>query len=891
MEALQLRPIYDALDRTDMRRALAECERVLRKHASHYGARALKTFVLAKTGQTSEALALGQSLLDTPAALASQHVQQGLSMAYRVLGRPDDEIAVYTGALAAAPESVVLRSKIYLAAARSLRFKEQHLAAVELAKRCRGQRTLWWLVVALLLCATSAPRDAPTTAVQLALAERTAAKALAEGQLTTLEELRVYLDVLEAQGKRAEMLAAMGADAGLAAMVLRDPDLVTKRIALMRQTGAHEDAARAAVAALDARDNWADYVHYIGAVAALCLDSDAACEPSSAAWANLQRWAAEPGRARSAKLAAVALAAELHADGRRQAAGAVPAPEVCIWDYVDGFRHKAICYTDIMQYIVGHVRSAPDGEARVAVAARLDEQLGPRLLAAREAAGRGADAAQAWISLERIRYLLQALRGETGAAAWAADVVPLLAFGLESKEARKKQPACSDAVLIAAQRLIQAAFFAHGAAGRSGQLAAALFCVVCVLEAGIRLNDNTPLLKLYAVRLYLYLSCYDRARAIYDTLRVKHIQHDTLAHIIAGQGVALGCHMPDLELCYDGVAFYDMARAKIPRELEAAYQNGTYSNVRDFIEFQDNLAHAMQRECTHRLALRAEALAHASAKDILANWADADARSIAHTDESLAALHDNRDLAVMGLLTPPDMLPWNLELLTRPAPLPGAPWIRAFSLVPQIMHYIVAADVDAADARAAELAALLAEAGDALSPQDALFARGICAVAAVYSRASSKSESIDAHLDALVELVRGRLPDEQLGEPDSADALGDLALRAIRDAAAATELFAYAVILKHALAAQRLPAAAPAGLALGELRKAGLRAANALRGWADKRLRAHIDAHWIASGDDALLYLVCSKHKQSVDLATKACVTSWQRSAKGLLAQWEQLSL
>ncbi|KAJ1726544.1 N-alpha-acetyltransferase 25, NatB auxiliary subunit, partial [Coemansia biformis] len=217
MEARQLRPVYDALDRSDLKQALRESDRLLHKHPNHYGARALKTFVLAKSGQPGEAMALGQSLLDTPPALANHHVQQGLALAFRVLGRPSEEIAVYTAALASSPGSEPLRCKIYMAAARNRMFKEQHLAAVELTKLSKDQKYVWWLITSLLLQAKS-PSDQTTGRVQVTLAERMAERALAGGQLTTLEELRIYLDVLDLQGKHDDMLRVLGADANLAAM-------------------------------------------------------------------------------------------------------------------------------------------------------------------------------------------------------------------------------------------------------------------------------------------------------------------------------------------------------------------------------------------------------------------------------------------------------------------------------------------------------------------------------------------------------------------------------------------------------------------------------------------------------------------------------------------------
>ncbi|PIA13228.1 hypothetical protein COEREDRAFT_83640 [Coemansia reversa NRRL 1564] len=896
MEARKLRPVYDALERSDSAQALRECERLLHKQPNFYSARALKTFILARTGRIVEALALGQSLLDTPKALENQHVQQGLSLAYRVLNRPEDEITVYNTALSFTPESETLHCKVYMAAARSGLFKEQHMAAVNLNKKFKDKKYVWWLVISLLLHGKHSGVDLPSSQVQLKLAERMGEKALAEGQLTTGEELRIYLEVLETLGKHEQMINILGANDSLVAIVENDPDLITQNISLLLKTGAFDKAIDAAVKAYDTRDNWADFELYMDAtvksIDQAAVDEAAKRAAASTICSNLRRWASARDRARGAKLALVSLSIRLYKAGYGELANdLVGSPGELIWSYVDEFQHKAICYSDIMQFINAHVRSTDENVLDTAALKYHEESLNARLNDARDSSCQDESATQSWVNLEKIRYLLQALRRETDPKAWVADIELLLEFALVSNAARKRRPSCSDMAVIASQRIIQSAVLAYGDPSKRGKLASALFKTACVLEAAIQHNSESFLLRLYSIRVYIYLSCYERAKTNYDVLSIKNIQHDTLGHLVIGQGMALGCFVPDLDLCYDSVAFYDQSRSKIPREIEKVYYEGTYSNVSDFLEFQDNLLRSVQRECTHRHALRGEAFEHGCDKGILAKWREADVTSIKHTEETLNTLHDNRDVSVMGLLTPADLPQWNLELLTRATPMPGSDWIQAFSLIPQLMNYMVCADLDAIEITLDKLATIASSSECTLSVQDSLLVRGIVDIALVYIRASSEKESVDEKLDNLVDSICKLLPSDQFDtEPD---VLGTLSSHTIRNASVATELFTYALSLKHALSAQRLSAANTVGLALSQLRKSALKSINMLRAWIDKCARSQIDEQWLCSDDELyspISQFMLSRQKQSVDIAAKACVTSWLRSVKNLLVQWEQCS-
>ncbi|KAJ2910316.1 mitochondrial distribution and morphology [Coemansia aciculifera] len=903
------------MSRGDMKDARKQCDKVLSKQANHAGALAMKAYTLARLGDVDEAVEIGQKLLQAPDALKSPHVQQGLSLMFRVLNMAKEEIAVHTAALKYTTNAEQLHCKIFMAAARNKLYKEQHAAAVSLNKSYKqDHRYLWWVVISLLLQAKFVDEGSSVKALQLTLAERMAEKALSEGRLTNTEELRIYLDVLEIQGKYDAMLAALSISGPLAEKIANDPDLVTRRIELLIKTGDFAKALDAAEQTLESRDNWADYKLYVEAIVAFTRATKDDDTPIRAASANFDKWAAQRGRARGARLADVELATKL-----REAGHSMLIDETTdvvgerIWSYVDQFMNKAICYSDIAQYFVAHANSSGQSPSAIEFHTK---QLQQRLCDARAMVvtsqpkdnvdgiatngERGEDAGQAWVSLERIRYLLQALSDDVDPNSWVTGIDVMVAFGLDSDEAEQKLAACSDMTLIVSQRIIQAAFLAHSEEpSQRDKLCSALFKAICVLEAGIKMNDDQFLLKLYAIRLYLYLSCYDRARAIYDKLSIKNIQLDTLGHFVNGHGMALGCFAADLDLCYDGVAFYDRAETKVPRELESAYEKGTYSNITDFLAFDDNLAHSMQRECTHRCALRGEAFEHGTTKAVLDQWKEADVVSIEHTDASIAALHDNRDVSVMGLQTPVDMTKWNLEIMTRSTPLLGPSWIQVFSMVPQIMHYVICADIELLESRTKDLLVAIDEAGQSMSSFDLLLARGVYQAAILYLRAQSGSEVFSQELTVLTDMIIGALPQDTSSPPSSvatlqARAPADLSLT-IRSAAAATELFTYAQSVRFALAAQKSPSAKAIALELGQVRKTALTLMSSLRALAERPVRESIFEQWTnddSSGEDSLLAsattFLSTRRKSALTVTAKSCASSWLKSVNNMTAHWKK---
>ncbi|KAJ1936473.1 mitochondrial distribution and morphology, partial [Linderina pennispora] len=315
--------------------------------------------------------------------------------------------------------------------------------------------------------------------------------------------------------------------------------------------------------------------------------------------------------------------------------------------------------------------------------------------------------------------------------------------------------------------------------------------------------------------------------------------------MINGHGMALGCFMPDLELCYEGVTFYDRGQSTMPREFETIYEKGSYSNLTDFIEFQDNLMNSIQRVCTHRLALRGEVFEHGDLTELLTLWEEAHIEPLEKTPEMMAALHDNRDTRVVPLLTPVDMSDANLEQLTRPFPVPQQDWVISNSLIPQIMHFISIDDAELLEKKTAQLEEMLASDPQSMSPQDITLCNGVCQLARLYIHASTSKDDLNDQLNVAIATITDSLPDD-IDSNSTTENLGKLATTTLRDLAASTELFSYALVVKHALASHRHSAASRAvAQALAAVRKSALKQVYALRSWVDKDAVDAVDENWM----------------------------------------------
>ncbi|KAJ1670493.1 hypothetical protein EV182_008169, partial [Spiromyces aspiralis] len=136
--------------------------------------------------------------------------------------------------------------------------------------------------------------------------------------MTTLEQLRIYIDILLHQGKKEKAVQSFDADPKLKSLMKHDPDLNSLKLDLLVHTQAFATAQefalellkdRARPTPLDHSNNWDIYKNY-----AKCVVEAQGHEMDG--WDRLSEFAKDPERARNACLAQVELTSLLTEAGK-----------------------------------------------------------------------------------------------------------------------------------------------------------------------------------------------------------------------------------------------------------------------------------------------------------------------------------------------------------------------------------------------------------------------------------------------------------------------------------------------------------------------------------------------------------------------------------------------
>ena len=105
------------------------------------------------------------------------------------------------------------------------------------------------------------------------------------------------------------------------------------------------------------------------------------------------------------------------------------------------------------------------------------------------------------------------------------------------------------------------------------------------------------------VSLYLHVGAVAPAQGWYRLLDIKHIQAETMAHHVLPALLATAQRDPAAGLLRELAAFHDGHLRDGADMTLAAYRNGTFSKVREFVRFKERLERSHQR-----LAARVESL-------------------------------------------------------------------------------------------------------------------------------------------------------------------------------------------------------------------------------------------------------------------------------------------
>ncbi|KAK9472269.1 N-acetyltransferase B complex non catalytic subunit-domain-containing protein [Dipodascopsis tothii] len=281
------------------------------------------------------------------------------------------------------------------------------------------------------------------------------------------------------------------------------------------------------------------------------------------------------------------------------------------------------------------------------------------------------------------------------------------------------------------------------AAGWADTVAACIY----LLEVAAARDSHQYRVRLWLVRLYSVLGCAERALGHYDTLAIKNVQVDTLAHYAFTRAATTRPAWQPLIKTRD---IYSDNAVQTPRMIRAAFDHDAYSQVEGMIEFGRRLTTSVGRGLLLVESRRTARFLRQSMDGLAIN------PRVAECEWT-----DNRDRALLDVPGTTPAAVAAAEVATRVGPLQTGAWVRLFAAKEAVVELLtqptrlppavatlaaaLAAARDAGTATAAELAGvelvlLLARSAGRPNDSDTL-AKTAAALAAASAAATAAAQA------------------------------------------------------------------------------------------------------------------------------------------------------
>lgn len=657
----RLRPIYEWLDTGNNKKAVQEADKVLRKQSNLHCARVLKGLAQLRLGKKEECqAAISAVIKEGP---TDEATLQALTICFRELHQPEEICKVYEAAVKSEPKNEELLSHLFMSYVRIGDYKQQQKTAMHLYKLKPKNPYYFWAVMSHVMQAARSG-DPLVQKVSLPLAERMVTKFITDGKIEAEAEVLTYLHILEIQGKWSEALEVL--DSPLAGKIVQQPQnfLQLKRASylanLMRWTEAAQ-VYRTLIA--QEPDNWQHYEEYVRCNLEILSSNQAEqinshCnhleDVSRFLHSMQQKTIEESSKHRAPRLGLLHLALMLHKQGLDECIPQLAGDIVeLLYQHVKSYGDKMCCYGDIVNFLpLLQEDQINTFLERIYILIELDSNGIPENILA-------IYRHQSWLQLKE--------------SLGKQDLLPSkhieLADSLVSTYHQTKQFSSHMAATDIRPNdtyLIMAAHNYLAAVNKSllnkGSLSdktenefdvCPLIPKICaILEHGIEVSKANFQLKLLLIKFYNMQGALNVSHGVYDALELKHIQLDTLGHVLALQ-ITDSSHFTHAEEIFNTTLKFFMANHKDTSDpLISSYKYGSLTRIPEFVDFRERLNNSL-----HFATVRAEQMilemttgvtSHSQLLSVLnqmevhpgnwkVNWED---------------LSDNRDLRVMNSWEP-----------------------------------------------------------------------------------------------------------------------------------------------------------------------------------------------------------------------------------------------
>uniref|UniRef100_A0A8H7Y5Y3 Actin cytoskeleton organization protein n=1 Tax=Psilocybe cubensis TaxID=181762 RepID=A0A8H7Y5Y3_PSICU len=667
----QIKPIYDALDTGSNKSAIVACNKLLKKHPKNELVKSLKALALIRSQKVEESLVLCDEVLETKPTddavlTAMMHVLRGL-------GRHNDLVTMFEDAFKKQPTNEELGQQTFFANVRANHWKSAHQIATRMYKQFQEERYLYWSVISAVLQAKDANTPPTMRPILYKLAHRLIASSPTPSYVNA-ERFHLHLSILRELELWEEADKLIESDVGKSICSTSLACDEIRRAIMIQQGRYQQEAKRAEQLITEKKDrNWLEFLAVLDGTlpdtTPLIIGEADAREKVNHAQEIFSKIAEEDStKDRSGLLALLDLEKRARLHGLSQE----PTRMVSLLkQYFEKFGDKACCFEDLKPFVILDAESL--------------SILRTFLEAIPTAFTTISELRRLINSFKLIRYTLSeseitAEKELIRVAAYARYYFEGLALGV-GLPSTELQPA-DDFALLAANAFITL----WKLTGKDNHLLDATY----LLEFALSRSKQSFLTRLILIRLYRLLGAPALALEHYRAMHIKQVQNDTLSHLILSRAstFSLGS-IGDLTLlteCLESTQIYLSNTQETGDFIARAFQSEKYSQIPEFIVFEERLDNSLQRDTVKLEHIRMR-IAHEPVTNDLIDMELIELKFIFDREHS-----DNRDFDILPNYQPKASKDLNEQTLLFGKP-EGSKWLSCFLKV-YIRGFQQASDID-----------------------------------------------------------------------------------------------------------------------------------------------------------------------------------------------------
>ncbi|EIW85127.1 actin cytoskeleton organization protein [Coniophora puteana RWD-64-598 SS2] len=574
----QLRPIYDALDMGSHKSAVVSCNKLIKRYPNNLLLKALKSLGLVRSQKIEEALPLLEEVL--AAKTTDDATLTALMHVLRLLGRNQDIVSMFENAYKQQPQNEDLGVQTFFAYARTGNWKVAQQIATRMHKQFQEDRYLYWSVVGALLQANDLATPPEMRTLLYKLAHRQVASSPSPSYLSA-ERFYLHLSILQELQLYDEANKLLESEIGKSICSTSLPCNYLRR-QIWRARGLYkEEAERAKDLILEKNDrNWLEFLSIIDAA---FPPKESGQEPVTDAIPETRDFfnkiAETDGvKDRSGLLALIEL------EHRARVAGGtsdITVLKALLQKYFVLHSEKACCFEDLKPYL-----DLSDA----------DRDEWTTFLDSQRSTLESATDLRCLINVHKLqRFSLPASKLtaelESGrAASYIRDYKEGLRLGLELPETELQL--ADDLAILAGQALVNAWYLSKEQAY--------LLQAVALLEFTLSKSKVAYSVRLMLIRLYRLLGAPTLALNHYRALNIKHVQNDTLSHFALSRATTFSlASTGDITYsseCLETSQVYLSNSNETSEFITRAFHGERYSQIPNFIEFEERLENSLQRD-------------------------------------------------------------------------------------------------------------------------------------------------------------------------------------------------------------------------------------------------------------------------------------------------------